>query len=224
MSRIIDVSPPPRPSTGRRRALALAGIAVVVAGAVAAAVAVAAREQVVSSSSFDNVREIVVEIDAGSIALSRAPGSVVELTTLLAWASTPPTSAAEVVDGVLHIDGDCPDGAVRCSVRHDISVPAGTPVRVRLGAGSVEASSLDVPTLDVRADVGSVAATFATPPAHVSLLTGLGSIALTVPAADYDVDAQAAIGTVAIAIPDVSGAPRTLQVGTRTGSVAVDGS
>ncbi len=197
-----------------------------IVGSAAAAIAlVAAREQVVSSSSFDHVREIVVEIDAGSVSLSRAPGSVVELTTIRAWASTsPPTSTAEVVDGVLHVDGDCPDGAVRCSVRHDISVPAGTPVRVQLVAGSVEASGLDVPALDVRSEIGSIAATFATPPAHVSLLTGLGSIALTVPAADYDVDAHATVGTVAVAIPDVPGAPRTLQVGATTGSVAVDGS
>lgn len=224
MTTTIRTSPPPSPFTGRRRALAVAGIALVLGGA-AAAIAVTAREQAVGSSSFDHVREIVVEVDAGSIALRPARGSVVELTTVRAWGSTPsPSSAAQVVDGVLHIDGDCPDGAVRCSVRHDISVPAGTPVRVRLEAGSVEASSLDVPALDVRTDIGSVAATFAAPPAHVALMTGLGSIALTVPAADYDVDARAAVGTVAVAIPDVPGAPRTLQVGATTGSVTVDGS
>jgi len=224
MPTTIHVSPPPRPFTGRRRAFALAGIALVLGGA-AAAIAVAAREQVVSSSSFDHVREIVVEIDTGSIALSRAPGSVVELTTLRAWTSTSsPTSTAAVVDGVLRIDGDCPDGAIRCSVRHDIAVPAGTPVRVQVGAGSVEAAGLDVPTLDVRTGTGSVAATFATPPDHVSLLAGIGSIALTVPAATYDVDAHATFGTVAVGIPDVPGAASTLQVGATTGSVLVDGS
>jgi len=213
----------PSPATGRRRGLAIAGIALVVGGA-AAAIAVTAREHVVSSSSFDHVREIVVEIDAGSVALSRAPGAVVDVTTVRAWASTAPSTAAEVVDGVLHIDGDCPDGAIACSVRHDISVPAGTPVRVAVGTGSVEAAGLDVPALDVRTDTGSVAATFATAPDHVVLLTRTGSIAVTVPAAAYDVDAHAAVGTVAVGITDVPGAPHTLQVGATIGSVLVDGS
>jgi hypothetical protein len=212
------------PSPTRSRALRVACVALVAGGVVATVVAtLPGQAHDASSASFDGVREIVVGIDAGTVALERAPGTVVDVSTVRTWTSTAPDAGARVVDGVLRIDGACADDEFACSVRHAVSVPAGTPVRVEVGTGSVEATGLDVPVLAVRTDTGSVAATFATPPDRVVLLTRVGSITLTVPPGAYDVDALAGTGVVGVGIPDVPNAKSTLQVGAATGSVLVNG-
>ena len=88
---------------------------------------------------------------AGSVA------GEVQVETSRRWAWREPGTGHTVVDGVLTLNGDCPDfGFGSCDVDQRVTVPAGTRVVVNINAGSVHAADLDLTEFDIEIDSGSV--------------------------------------------------------------------
>ncbi|MGI5132632.1 hypothetical protein ACQEVB_37920 [Pseudonocardia sp. CA-107938] len=209
----------PRPAATRGRTIGIViGVAVLLAS-VAVGVFLGARHRAVTTTSFDGVREIVLDVDQGSVALARAPGATSEVTVSREWRSAEPRTSAAVVDGVLRISARCMDGS--CATAYDVTVPAGATVRLGVGAGSVQAVGLDVHGFAAGIGTGSVSATFAVPPDRVAMRAGVGSLLVGVPPADYDVDARATAGMADVRVVDVPGAARTLRVEAGSGTVQV---
>jgi hypothetical protein len=217
---------PPR----RRRTALIAGTGVllvggVTAGAIALGVtASTSLNQEVTAQSVAGVREIVVDLDEGWVRLGAGAGPTVEVRTTRAW--TPgyePVLDQRVVDGVLTLSSDCADFTVGCEVTREIAVPAGTAVRIRSGAGGVDAVDLDTPRFGVETADGPVTASFATAPESVRVSTVAGPVSLHVPQGAYRVDAAAVVGSVRVDVVDDPGAARSIDAHTVTGPVTVEG-
>jgi DUF4097 and DUF4098 domain-containing protein YvlB len=190
----------------------------------------------------DNVRELVIDQDAGDVTL--VAGSVageVRVETSRRWAWNKPGTGHTMVDGVLTLTGDCPAfGFGSCDVDQRVTVPAGTRVLVDVDAGSVHAANLDVAAFDVETDSGnihaagitvptfragtssgSVEASFTAPPKTVTAHTSSGHITLAVPDAVYNVDAGTSSGEVRIEVPQDPDSTRGISAHTSSGDVTV---
>jgi hypothetical protein len=219
---------PQTPRRHRRRAALIAGTGVllvggITVGAVALGVGVATSlEQETTAQSVPGVRELVLDFDEGQVRLTGGAGPDVEVRTTRAW--TPgyePVLDQRVVDGVLTLHSDCPDFNVGCEVTREIGVPAGTAVRIRSGAGVVDAVDLDTPRFDVDTAAGPVTASFVTAPESVQVRTVAGPVSLRVPQGAYRVSAGTVVGPVGVGVVNDPGAARSIDAHTVTGPVAI---
>ncbi len=150
----------------------------------------------------------------------------------------PPRTRHSLVDGTLRLDYDCS----HCGVGYEVTVPAGTAVRlnsgtggIRLrglagevqataGVGGVEASGLTSAKVRVVADTGGVELSFAASPTSVEVRAGIGGIRVAVPGGEpYAVDAGTDVGGVEVTVPRQAGAARSITARAGTGGVAVVG-
>jgi hypothetical protein len=225
-------SPAPlRPQTTRprrRRTALIVGTGVLLAGgitvgAVALGVRVASSlEQETTAQSVPGVHELVVDLDEGWLRLTAATGPDVEVSTTRAW--TPgyePVLDQRVVDGVLTLSSDCADFNVGCEVTREIGVPPGTAVRIRSGAGGVDAVDLDTPRFAVDTGAGPITASFVTAPDSVQVRTVAGPVSLRVPQGAYRVSAGTVVGPVGVGVVNDPGASRSIDAHTVTGPVAI---
>ena len=213
-------SQPRRRRTGRVLLIGAAGL--VVLGAGYTALGQLGQSVETTTASVAGVREIVVDADSGPIDLRGGTGPDVDIRTTAHRSLTGAAAAGHRLDGgVLTITAECPQFGMNCYVEEQITVPAGTPVRVRTSAGGVEAAELDVPSLAVDTSAGSVNASFVRPPQDVRITTSAGSVELRVPDAGYRVDGDTSAGTVRIGVIQDPSAPRSLYAESAAGNVTV---
>lgn len=221
----MTTSPQPAPSGARRRPrrVLLLGAAVLSVGCLAyVALDRPGDAESVRTASVAGVREIVVEVDAGPITLAGTPGTTVDIrTTLHGSATGTPRADHQLVDGVLTVRASCAGMPLGCHVDEELTVPAGIPVRAETAAGTIEASRLDVPRLDVTTSAGSVSAGFSTAPQDVRVRTATGNVDLQLPDAGYRIDAGTALGERRVAVRHDPASPRSVVVETAAGAVTV---
>jgi hypothetical protein len=219
----------PRPRRRRRTALIAAGTGVLLVGGVTVGAVVLGVDVATSlrhdttTQSVPDVRELVLDLDEGSVRLTAGAGPDVEVRTTLAW--TPgyePVLDQRLVDGVLTLRSDCADFNVGCEVTREIGVPAGTAVRIHSVAGPVDATDLDVPRFDVETTAGPVTASFATAPDVIRVDTVAGPVTLRVPQGAYRVDADTVIGPVRVDVDVDPAATSSIEAQTVTGPVTVE--
>ncbi|KJY36345.1 hypothetical protein [Streptomyces sp. NRRL S-495] len=174
------------------------------------------------------VDELVV--DGGTGGIEVRAGDTVRVVEKQNFRGDPPVTRHSLVDGTLRLAYDCSD----CGVGYEVTVPAGTAVRlnsgtggIRLrglagevqataGVGGVEASGLTSARVRVTADTGGVELSFAASPTSVE--------AVSVPGGEpYAVDAGAEVGGVEVTVPRQDGASRRITARAGTGGVAVTG-
>ncbi|GAA1831851.1 hypothetical protein GCM10009836_07320 [Pseudonocardia ailaonensis] len=220
--------PGPRRRPGRRGlligaviavALLLAGTGAAIAFGVSRATALESRT---ITETFAGAREIVVDLDEGSVRLTAATGPDVQVRTIPAW--TPgyePAHSRALTDGVLTVRGDCPDFDLGCEVDQEIAVPAGVAVRISTVDGAVHAAGLDVPRFAATTVNGAVDAAFDRAPQRVEVGTVNGAATATVPPGPYRVSASAVVGAVTLGIPHDPTAAATIDAHTVNGAVTV---
>ena len=215
----------PQPKSRRRRTVVLiGGTAVVLAAGGFAAVTLLGTTSETRTGTVSGVESVVVDLAAGNISLQGVVGSDIGiLSTLHSSFSSTPVIDQVVTDGVLTITGNCPAPSMNCRVDEEITVPAGTPVTVRTGAGEITATGLDVPQFRGISGTGIVDATFIRPPELVDIETRTGEVTVQVPAAAYRIDAQTTTGTVAVGLTDDVTAQRSLRTQVTTGNVTIRG-
>lgn len=214
----------PRRHRGRIALASVAGVALLgTAGAVALGVGVAGSlEQDFASRTFTGVREIVVEVDEGAVALRAAPGADVVVDTTRHWApGYQPLVSGAVVDGVLTLTADCAHFNLGCETEQDIAVPAGTPVSARTVGGPIDAVGLDTPRFAASTVGGPVTASFVQAPDDVRLETVAGPVRVTVPAGSYRVSAETVVGPVNVGVVRDPAAPRQIHAETVSGPIDV---
>jgi hypothetical protein len=192
-------------------------------GAVALGVGVAGSlQQDTVSRSFTGVREIVIEVDEGTVGLRRSADGDVRTTATRHWApGYEPVLTGAVVNGVLTLGSDCPNFNIGCETDQQITVPAGTPVRVRTVDGVIDAAGLDTPRFDAATVAGPVRASFVSAPEDIRVETVAGPVEINVPQGSYDVTGDAVVGPVRVGVVDDPTATRTIHAETTTGPIDI---
>lgn len=219
---------PPTPPPRRRRTglLVGGGVLLLTAAAVGAAAfgittATSLREDT-STETVPGVRELVVDVDEGRIALRAATGPDVEVRTTRIWGpGYEPVVRHDLVDGVLTVTSDCPSFNLGCEVEQEIAVPAGTVVGVRTVTGSIDAVGLDVPRFGATGVDAAVTAGFVRPPDDVRVQTVAGAVRVEVPPGAYRVSANTVAGPADVDVASDPSADRAISVRTVTGSIDV---
>jgi hypothetical protein len=212
----------------RRRGPLIAGIVggvvlLAAAGTVAAiAVGVSTARDLRTDSvteTFGGVRELVVDLDEGTVRLTAGPA--LEVRTIRSWTPGHEPAAARVQDGgTLRVTGDCPSPNGACEVDQEITVPPGTAVTLSTEDGTVDATDLDVARFSARTTNGAVDAGFVGAPGAVAVETVNGAVTVVLPPGGYRVGASAVVGSVQVSVPqDPAGVP--VDVETVNGAVAV---
>ena len=203
----------------RRRNLLVVGAVAVIAVGGAAAMVMANRTQH-STDSFVGVSSVVVEVENGNLAISRANDDTVAIrTTLNVFLGGLPVADRRLENGVLTITSACPAAGVNCYVEDELTIPEGIAVQVRATTGSVEATDIDVSEFDVETVTGQVSASFVRSPDRIAISVVTGTVDVTVPAADYQFDARTTTGTIHSDVWNNSTARRTVQLSTVTGTI-----
>ncbi|MGW4893280.1 DUF4097 family beta strand repeat-containing protein [Kitasatospora sp. NPDC004240] len=192
------------------------------------------QERVVRYGVAEPVRELVIDGHTGGIDV-RA-GDAVRVVERQNFGGEPPQTTHEVKDGTLRLTYDCDD----CGVGYEVTVPAGTVVRVSsetggvklaglagevratVGTGGVTASGLTSPTVRVSTGTGGIEVGFAASPTTVEARANTGGVRVTVPQGEeYAVDARADAGGVDVGVPRHDGGARRITAHTDTGGVTV---
>ncbi len=197
--------------------------AAAVAGTVAFGVTTAASlRQDASVDTVPGVRELVVAVDEGRIALRAAVGPDVEVRTTRNFApGYEPVVERKLVDGVLTLTSGCPSFNLGCEVEQEIAVPAGTVVSVRTVAGAIDATGLDVPRFAASTVAGAVTTAFVRPPDDVRVQTVAGAVRVGVPHGAYRVSATTATGPVGVDLATDAAADRAITVQTVVGPIDI---
>jgi hypothetical protein len=173
-----------------------------------------------TTTSIPDVREIVVNVDSGSITLTGTADNQVGIGTVLRGSAfDEPVANHDLVQGVLSITASC--SGPSCVVEESIAVPDGIPVSLRLRAGRVEVIDLRVPTFSGEVGSGSLVASFASAPQKIDITIGSGNVELRVPDVGYQLDVSTGTGSLDVGIPQDHSAPRSLVIRTTTGNVTV---
>ncbi len=216
----------------RRRWPLLAGLVLVLAAALAAAVAALhSVSERVDRTTFTaaGAHELVMAVHAGRIELVPSPDGRIQVTTIRHWSVWAPAARHRQVGGILALSGDCPPpgdlGITRCTVDEQVSVPAGTRVRVMASTGDLVASDLAAPDLEVHLTRGSISASFARPPSRIAARVDAGSLRLAVPSATYALDATAPrnAGHLTVEVPTNPAAPRHISAHVSRGDIQILG-
>ena len=173
-----------------------------------------------TTTSIAGVRELVVDVDSGSVTLTTTTGAEVGLRTVLRGSAfDEPVADHNLEQGVLTIIASC--SGPSCVVEEMVAVPDGIPVSVRTRAGSVEALDLDVPRFTGEVGSGSFEASFASAPDKIDITIGSGNADVRVPKVAYQLDVSTNTGTLDVGLPQNHSAPRSLTVRTTTGNITV---
>ncbi len=195
----------PSPGVLVLRVLGLAGLLLLVGlGAASLVVGFLENRREDTRTLEGPVRVLDVDTATGDVVVRTGPaGSASTVTTRRHWSLTEPTATTSVEAGTARLRGACPTGwslLSRCAVDFDVTVPAGTAVRVTTATGDtrivgatgdvrVQTSTGDVRLTDARAST-------------VQAQTATGDVRLEFTAAPDDVRARAATGDVLVRVPD----------------------
>lgn len=218
-----DESPRPR-RRGPWLALGAAAVVLAAGGAVAFGVATAgALQDTTSTEVVPGVREVVVDVDEGSVAIraGTAPDLVLRTTTIWADGSEPVVERG-LVDGVLTLTSDCPALNFGCEVEQSLVVPPGTAVTVRTVEGGIEAVDLDTDRFSATSVAGAVTASFSRPPDRVQAESVGGAVHLTLPRAEYRVASSSVTGEQRIGVVHVPAAAAEVWARTVSGSITIE--
>lgn len=222
----VPTAPPPRSGRrGARLALVIGAVVVLVVGVTVAAVALGVStarslQQDTVSRTFAGVREIVVEVDSGTVGLRPAEGPDVVAATVRHFSpGDEPVLTTAVADGVLTLRSDCPSFHLGCETEQQVAVPAGTAVSVRTVDGAIDATGLRTPRFAATTVDGPIRAGFAVVPDDVQARTVSGDVHLAVPPAGYRVSTRSVSGDVGVRVVDDPAAPRTLTATTVSGAI-----
>jgi hypothetical protein len=176
------------------------------------------------TASYTGVESIVVDLGAGGITLTGSAGPDVAVrTTLHSFFGREPVIEQSLTGGVLTIIGSCPSPNMNCGIDEDLTVPAGVQVTLRLAAGEIHATGLDVQRFQAALGSGRVEAAFVSPPEQVDIDTGTGEIVTLLPDVGYRIDAGTSTGSTSIDLRLDHGSQRSLRVHTGTGDVTLGG-
>lgn len=209
-----------------RRFLVLVGAAVVillVAFGAFSLLAAGALHTFSVRSSYPGVRSIEVAGGDGDVHLTAVPAGspVLVVSHVTEGFAAPHRQVLQPHPGALQISYNC-GASVDCSVSYDITVPAGVPVTVNAGDGSVDATGLDSPHLRLQSGNGDVKATLSQPAVSLNASSGDGSVTLVVPDVSYAVRASSGNGSVndqSLSIDPHS--PRSIDASSGDGDVTI---
>ncbi|MFE0625979.1 hypothetical protein ACFW3D_03325 [Streptomyces sp. NPDC058864] len=185
------------------------------------------------------VRALTVHNVNGTVRVTAGSGPVSVVETL-EYGAVKPTTRHQVKDGTLELTGTGCGDSSPCRVDYTVTVPAATPVTVRLGNGDVDVEGVTGPVdlttrnggvrgaalgareATLKSENGTVEAAFAAAPRDVDAGTGNGAVTVVVPAGrSYDVRAAAAVGMREVSVPADPSSPHRITATTRTGVVTV---
>lgn len=179
----------------------------------------------------EGVDRLVVDIDAGDVAVRAGEDGFAAVTSAVRWTGTRP-EVTQMVDGsTLTVTGRCPDrtGSEHCEVDLTVDLPPSASSDVQVGAGDVTgadvtgqhvwnsaagdvtATRLGAATVQAGSDAGDVVLAFAAVPLEVVAETAAGEVLVTVPdGVGYAVDAGSGAGETVVEVPtDPAGAAIT---------------
>ena len=133
---------------------AIAAVVTLVFGTVQV-VSLLARSTEETTTTFEAVRRLVVENDAGSIRLRPSPDTTLRIDRKETRGLTKPSYTERLEGGRLVIEADCAGPFGWCDVQLEVEVPAGVDVDASGGGGSVRADGLDA-GLRLRSSGGSI--------------------------------------------------------------------
>jgi len=194
-----------------------AGLAVSVLAGCYVNVSVGSVQHRTSSYSVAaHVRILVVNDQAGDVAVDGARTGTVRVTERVTFRHSAPSTTHRLSADALTLNSSCP-GLQTCTVSYDIVVPQATAVRIHTDAGTIRADSLSGPvTVSTRAgdiDLASVSGPiYATDNAgsivgrdllapRAQLRLSAGEISATFEIAPAAITAVAAIGSIILRVP-----------------------
>jgi hypothetical protein len=160
------------------------------------------------------------------------------VTETLSYRGYPPVTTRSASGGVLTLgyrcrSGDCGD-AYRIEVPRSLSVriSSGTgrillaslagQIHASAGVGSIRGTGLSGTFAEFHTGVGSIDATFTSPPGHLAASAGTGSVVLLVPGGPgYDVAASASVGSVSVRVRQDAASGHVIDAIANLGSVTV---
>ena len=199
-----------------------------VAGSIAAAVtlvfgtfqvvSVLARSTDETTTTFEAVRRLVVDNDAGSIRLRPSPDATLRIDRKENRGLTKPSYSERLDGDRLVVEADCAGPFGWCDVQLDLEVPAGVDVEASGGGGGVRADGLDAglrlrssggsitvvgsgPVLDLSSSGGSVNVEAARA-REVRARSSGGSVRVRSTVVPDTVDARSSGGSVTVELPD----------------------
>ena len=213
---------PPTAHRPRRRVRtgSLIGIAVIALAGGYFAVNTISNTERTTSTSIPDVRELVVDVDSGSVTLTPATSDEVSIRTVLRGSAfDEPVADHDLEKGVLTVTARCTGPS--CVVEELIGVPAGIPVSLHTRSGSVDVADLDVPSFTGEVGSGSIVASFASAPSRIDVAIGSGNVDLRVPDVGYRLDVSTHTGRLDVGLPQDHSAQRSLSVRATTGNISV---
>lgn len=199
-----------------------------IAGSVAAAVTIVfgtfqvvsllARSTDETTTTFEAVRRLVVDNDAGSIRLRPSPDTTLRIDRKETRGLTKPSYSERLEGGRLVVEADCGRPLGWCRVQIEVEVPAGVDVDASGGGGSFRADGLDAglrlqrsggsitvvgsgPVLDISSSGGSVNVEAARA-SEVKVRSSGGSVRVRSTVVPDSVDVRSSGGSVTVELPD----------------------
>lgn len=196
----------------RHRTLVIVAAVLLSAALAVAVLASQPVEVTVTEQPDERVDHLDIEIDAGSITVRPADELTLEITRQSSRFAGSPTIGTSITDGTMQVHGDCQQlGIGRCRTDVVVSLPPGTTIRARTGAGPVRADGV-TGTIDLGTAAGGVRVDGIA--GDVRLHTAAGSIDGEIVAGT--IDASASAGSIALTVTDDLD---HLRAGTVTGSI-----
>jgi hypothetical protein len=181
-------------------------------------VSLLARSTDETTTTFQAVRRLVVDNDAGSIRLRPSPDATLRIDRKETGGLAKPSYSERLEGGRLVVGADCGRSLGWCRVQLEVEVPAGVDVDARGGGGSFRADGLDGdlrvqrsggsitvvgsgPVLDIASSGGSVNVESAKA-GDVKVRSSGGSVRLRSTVVPDTVDARSSGGSVTVELPD----------------------
>ncbi len=181
-------------------------------------VSLLARSTDETTTTFQAVRRVVVDNDAGSIRLRPSPDATLRIDRKETRGLTRPSYSERREGDRLVVEADCGRPLGWCRVELEVEVPAGVDVDARGGGGSFRADGLDAglrvqrsggsitvvgsgPVLDIASSGGSVSVEAARA-GDVKVRSSGGSVRVRSTVAPDTVDIRSSGGSVTVELPD----------------------
>ncbi|TYB67680.1 DUF4097 domain-containing protein [Nonomuraea sp. PA05] len=203
------------------------------------------NQDTVTYDVTDKVAGLRVEADSGTVEVIESDREGIHVSERLTWRKEKPKTTHAVRGDTLELSFTCPTSwglgaaGVSCDVSYRVEVPKG--LRVKAGtdsgdltltdlSGEIEATSdsgaivaggLTGKRLVARTDSGDMTLTFTGQPDKVTTTTDSGSTQIHVPRGPYNVVAKTDSGGKAITTDSDASAPRSIELTSDSGDLAV---
>jgi hypothetical protein len=181
-------------------------------------VSLLARSTDETTTTFQAVRRLVVDNDAGSIRLRPSPDATLRIDRTETRGLTKPSYSERLESGRLVVEAHCSGPFGWCQVKLEVEVPAGVDVEASGGGGSLRADGLDAglrlrssggsitvvgsgPVLDLSSSGGSVNVE-AAKARDLKVRSSGGSVRVRSAVVPDSVDARSSGGSVTVELPD----------------------